>query len=897
MNKKLIILSLGLALATPPLGVFAQTQTPAPATPAAPPEEKAEEVLHMETFVTVGTRFTDRTVMQSPVPIDVISFKDVQTTGHTDINTMLQSQVPSFNFPRQTITDGGDAIRPATLRGLAPDQTLVLINGKRRHTTSLAVINGNYGRGSVAVDMNAIPSVMIERVEVLRDGAAAQYGSDAIAGVINIVLRKDHTAGVDGLWGVNKKGDGEQREVALYYGTPLGDAGKGSLFATFYDRERDKSNRAGLDTRQLYFGKDKVTGLPVLGSAGSLVGSGITPSQGDGYGDIGQPDPSFTLDPREATINRHTSRYGDGDLTDRGFFFNANHPMAQGDSNLEFYLFGGFNQRVSIASGYFRWPARIRTVRALYPDGFLPLINGRILDVSLGGGVKGKAHGWDWDLSTVAGRNAFEYIISNTNNTSLGTASPKRINAGTLGFIQWTTNLDLKNQYDVGLKNPLKVALGIEHRWEEFQIKAGEPASYVQGGVPVLDGPQAGATAPAGSQVFPGFRPSDAGTHQRSSNAGYLDLENQVTEKWEVTAAGRFEKYTDFGTSTTGKLATRFDVSSHFGLRGSVSTGFRAPHLAQSWNSATTTTLVNGALTDVGALPAASPVARLLGALPLRPEKSVNHSVGATWQQGAFSASIDYYSISLKDRIVVSSDFVSGAISTFLASHGFPNIAGGNFFTNAVDTRTEGVDLTAHYVVKPEGLGKLTVSLGYNHNKTRIKRLAPLPAQLIALGITQPILDIPWQVAMELGNPKDVGTLSFLHEFKKWTTSLHFVRYGEFAAVPDGDASGWIAARRAALLPGYKVSFTTNNDGSSDPAVIQTYAAKWITDLEFAYTYNKHLTLSAGANNLFDVYPERNIKSTSQWTGGDFYGIFPYPNISPYGMNGAFYYAKMAYKF
>ena len=373
-------------------------------TAATPPKQ---EVVELEKFISTGSRFNDRTVTQSPVPIDVVAGQELTQGGYTETSQMLQAAIPSFNFPRPSLTDGTDHIRPATLRGLAPDQVLVLINGKRRHTSALVSLNGSIGRGSVSTDFNAIPAAMIERIEVLRDGASAQYGSDAIAGVINVILRKDTGWGLNLSYGETAEGDGEDYKLDAFAGTKLGD--KGSLFVDLYLRDHSPTNRSLADTRQQYFGGG--SGVPFVIPSGNYgSGVGLSPFNG------------VTLDPREATVNRINHRFGDPMTKDKGLWINGDYPL---QDDMELYFFGGASNRHANGAGFYRRAGDDRTVRAIYPNGFLPFIDSVVEDISGGAGIKGKAVEWNWDLSTTYGKNTLDYRTSNSANVTLGTASPK----------------------------------------------------------------------------------------------------------------------------------------------------------------------------------------------------------------------------------------------------------------------------------------------------------------------------------------------------------------------------------------------------------------------------------------------------------------------------------------
>lgn len=848
------------------------------------PAAAKTDPIKMEAFVSTGTRFNDRTVVESPVPIDVITRAEMEQGGYTEVSQMLQSLVPSFNFPRPSLTDGTDHIRPATLRGLAPDQVLVLVNGKRRHSSALVNVNGSIGRGSVSVDFNAFPSSAVERIEVLRDGASAQYGSDAIAGVINVILRKDVGWGFDATYGATKEGDGRDLKLSAFAGTKLGQ--QSSLFVTAYSRTHSPTSRGAVDTRQQYFGTN-AAGAKVLASGNFGAGTGLSA-------------PNGTLDTRESTVNRANHRFGDPRSREEGVFFNGESPLA----GFTAYFFGGVTRRHGEGAGFFRRATDDRTVRAIYPNGFLPVIQSNVTDLSGGVGMKGKLEGgWAMDVSTTLGSNAIAYTIAETANVTLGNASPKSFYAGTLTNKQSTTNLDLTNEFKTGLHKALKVALGGEFRNEHYNIRAGTPDSYRDGGVRIVDGPNAGNQGAPGAQVFPGFRPTDAGTHTRSAYAFYADLEQAVTEQWLLSAAGRFEDYNDFGSKSTGKLATRFAITKPFALRASVSTGFRAPHLAQQWFSATSTNFVSGVPFENKTFPVTDPVAKALGAQALKPETSLNQSIGATWNPiDAFTASADFYQIDIDDRIVLSSNFTGGVGSAFLnylSAQGLFGTTGGRYFTNAVDTRTSGVDLNTRYTLRLNHGAKITLTAGANFNKTEVTRTKATPLQLAAVGITTPLFDLTERIRMEKGQPKDIINLSAGYDLRKWSFLARTVRYGEVQSV---QLTGASPAQIAAITPGYSTYLMPTVPVGANSQLVQRLGAKWITDLDATYRYSKQLTFSVGANNVTNTLPHKTIGTVvsggTVFAGNDNQGSLPYLlNPTPYGFNGAFYYTKVSYKF
>lgn len=801
-------------------GIATATVDVAPGATAVRDFSLSRAVSGLSEVVVLGSRTgAERTVIDAPVPIDVLTSEDLRASGRTETNQIIQMLAPSFNFPRATISDGTDHVRPSTLRGLNPDQVLVLINGKRRHTSALVNVNGTVGRGSTGVDLNAIPTAAIERIEVLRDGAAAQYGSDAIAGVINIILKSDAASEFSSTLGQTAEGDGMVMQADVSYGLLRSENGYLNLTAEYRDREQ--TNRSAPDTRQQYF-----------------------------TGDPRNNDPALT--------NLINHRQGDGDARDMGGFLNFGRTLGSG---LEVYAFSGLTFRRGEAAGFFRRALDDRTVRAIYPNGFLPLINTHIWDGSVAAGVRGEQSGWNWDLSGTYGRNTFDFTIKNSANVSLGAASPTTFDAGGLEFDQLTVNLDFVRPFEIGMYSPLSLALGAEARRDGYGINRGEPDSYRDGGVDILDGPNAGAQPQIGAQVFPGFKPSDEQDASRNAYAAYADVEVNLHPMFLVNVAARTEHYDDFGGTTNGKLAMRFEPLPRFALRGALSTGFRAPSLGQSFFSSTATNfiVVDGVSTpfDIRTFPVGSEEARILGATDLEPEKSRNYSAGVAWQPvPRFSLTADYYHIEIDDRIVLSGNFIGQDIQELLEARGFSGVRGGRFFTNAIDTKTDGVDVIAQTAFDIGTLGYSRMTVGYNHNQSEVTRVSATPPQL---GDRQETLfDRVERARIEEGQPRDNLHIALNHTAGPLGINLATARYGE------------VTSRGTAA------------DGSAD----QTFSPKWITDIGVSYRFAGRLTLMAGADNVFDVYPDRNIAPLSNA------GIFVYNGISPFGFNGAYYYVR-----
>lgn len=815
MRQQMLVVGISLALSSS--GLWAQTN-------AAATEEAAKDLDTLDVIVSVGTRAKDRTVAESVAPVDVLSPEEIENAGTPEIQAVLARMIPSFNFPRTSITDASDHVRPAQLRGLSPDQTLVLINGKRRHRTAIINVNGTVGRGSSPVDLNAIPSTAIQRIEVLRDGAAAQYGSDAIAGVINVVLKDaDHGGGVDVRYGVHDRGDGALVQVAGNMGFSFGAGGFVNLSAEF--RDKDSTNRSEPDLRQQY---------PLVN---------------------GRPDP------RETTINRLNHRFGDAETEDASLFLNAAMPF--GDSGTEAYGFASFAQRDGVSAGFFRRALDARNIIAIYPNGFLPLINSDVRDSSLAVGVRGTLEsGWAWDASVNYGQSDFDFIISDSLNVQLGAASQTVFDAGALGADQTVFNLDLRNTLDVSwLEGGLNAAFGAEYRREGFNINPGEPNSYLG----------------TGAQVFPGFRPSDAIDTSRHNYAVYADFEGNPTAALTLGAALRFEDYSDFGNTTSGKLSARFEVSEAFALRGTAGTGFRAPNLQQQFYSTTSTNFINGQPFDIRTFPVSSPVAIALGAEPLKAEKTRNYSLGFVLQPiDKLSITVDAYRINIDDRIVLSENLTGTAVTNFLATRGFAGVTGGRYFTNAVETSTKGFDVIGRYNFDLNDYGTLTTTIAYNHNSTDIDRVAPNPAALSAANLALQRIG-----RVEIGRitqapPEDKLILGSDWYIGDFGVRLNATRYGSYQLL------------------------------SANPLQDESFKPEWVLDLSVNYQWNS-LNFALGAENLNNNYPERLNKILVTDANGfqsgspldnSFSGILPYARgEAPFGFNGKFYYAKLSYAF
>ncbi|MCU0633326.1 MAG: TonB-dependent receptor [Gemmatimonadaceae bacterium] len=793
----------------------------------------------LEQVAVTGSRAGERTVVTSPVPVDVLNAAELRSTGRVETAQMIQAQAPSFNFPRPAVADGTDHVRPATLRGLGPDQTLVLINGKRRYTSALVNVNGTVGRGTAAVDINAIPASMIERIEILRDGAAAQYGSDAIAGVINIILKGAGNGSASAQTGqfntnvpdLGNRTDGGNVTLAADQAVTFGN--NSFLHGGIEWRNRAMTNRSFADPRVQYAAND----------------------------------------PREATANRLTHWSGDAGTADIVGMYNAGINLANG---AQVYSFGSFGRRDGRSTGFFRRPTQIaQVVRSRFPNGFLPNIESDIGDASAAVGIKGDAGKWRYDVSQIVGGNSFQFIVTNSNNASLGDRSPTEFDAGTIGFRQAVTNVDLFRAYAPGGK-AVRVATGAELRWENYTISQGDSASWIAGGARATDinGNPTNTLALPGSQVFPGFSPLDVADEGRTAVAAYVDVESDLSRQVLLGAAARFENFSDFGSQATGKLTARFAPTEKFALRGGVATGFRAPSLQQNFFTSTATNFVNGLPVDFRTLPVRSREARLLGARDLKPETSLNLSAGFTVQPtSTFTITADYYNIAINDRIVLSENFQGPAIQTFFRDNGFPAVSGGRYFTNAIDTRTWGLDVVTNYGYDFGSGGFLRLTAGFNQNRTTVTdTVVNTPSQLGALN--EVLFGRAEEGRIEEGQPRNNLILSASYDWKKFIFNARTQRFGE------------VTFRAIRAAPGVR------------QVPDQTFSAKFITDVSLGYKLFNRAQLTIGSDNVFDVYPDQwNDRGdvATNYGGQGTFGIFRFPGISPFGFNGRYLYARMQY--
>ena len=824
----------------------------------------------VDAVVVVGTRSIGRRALQAPVPIEVVNREQLSLTGQSETGRVLQMLVPSFNFSSSTISDGTDALRPATLRGLGPDQTLVLVNGKRRHKSALLHVNTSVGRGTAGTDFNAIPSAAIERIEVLRDGAAAQYGSDAIAGVINIVLKDDvDTGNADIYWGQTYEGDGDTWNGNANYGMKVGESGFLNLTAEWRDRYR--TNRAGLTGERQYDWVDVDPGRPADNSLEIENDDGTVSEK------------PVWFDPREYTFERQNFRIGDADSSQKVGFYNFGLPLAEG---LELYSFGGHSSRQNNSAGFYRRANQAsRTVTEIYPDGFLPEINTDIGDTSLALGMAWthEATELNVDVSVNHGLNTFDFFISNSLNASYGPSSPTSADAGGFELSQTAFNLDITYPLDYQ-SSLINLAGGIEFRREGYGIHAGEPLSWINAGLGV-DG------ASGGIQVFPGFRPDNEVDESRTNIAGYADFESYLSGQpgtgLLVGAAVRGEQYSDFGVTVTGKATARYDLTQQVAVRAAGSTGFRAPSLQQLYfNNISTQFKVDADDLDkdgntdelialeVGTFRNDSDAARALGIPDLKEETAFNVSGGIVLKPlEKMWLSIDGFLIQIDDRIVLSGSFSADDIEDLAAA----GASSAQVFTNVAQTRTQGVDVAAGYLHAFDNESLLNLKVALTWADTEV--IGDVDAPEILVGREDTLFPSQERSMIEEWQPNTRINLSADYIIAGLTIGGALRYFGSY----------------------------TVQEGSGDDPARQTYAGKWLTDIQSNYQLNEGLSLTIGANNLFDQMPDLNEIGQSRdgtLTDGagriivDSPGVFTYSRRSaPFGFNGGLYYAKLSYRF
>lgn len=807
--------------------------------------------------VVVGSRARHTAAEELAVPVDIYTAEEIRQQGTTETSQILQQLSPSINFPRQSVTDADDVVRPFTLRGLSPDHTLVLLNGWRRHQTALVhIFPYGTGGGSSGVDLNALPASAIDRIEVLRDGASAQYGSDAIAGVVNIVTRDGSfapfaSANVGRFVTRDYPDDGTAVDVNGGWGVGVGRGSLG-LFAEY--RHRDPTNRAWPDPT------DEIVA---------------------GDGDIVDDDGHIIT--KRNPVQQPNHHWGDGLAKDVMTFANFRMPVNASGKN-EVYAFGGYSFRQGTGNGFRRYGNESRNWSEIFPLGFLPTFDPDVQDFSAAGGFRGVVAGWQYDFGASFGHDDIEYNLTNTLNVSLGPclgdpcapgvdgvlgnaddpgiSNQTSFFAGRLLRDELVTGVNAARELSLGLPAPLNLAVGVTFRRERYKITPGETASWIQGGHLDRDS----AIAPAGSQVFAGFQPSAATNSHRNNFGVYADAETKLTPRLLANAAARFETYSDFGERATGKLALRYQPTRRLTFRGALSTGFRAPGLSQSHFINVSTTFVFNPATgrpepvDFGIFPADHPAARALGAKPLQEETSVNFSGGFAFSpRDNVTLTADYFRIDIDNRIILSGLLNTDSVAAILAGAGLA-VNSAQYFTNALDTRTQGVDVTANVRLPAGTSGTFDLTGGLNYGKNEILRESPLPPELEGTGVAG-LLDVVSRVAIERERPDWRGTLT----------------------------AGYSLGRFRSLARGsYYGGFSSAQPGFCDTCE-ESYGGKTLFDAELGYQFNQ-VGLSLGVRNIFDTYPDQASEMNS-------FGIFPWAAASPFGYNGRYLYTRVEMTF
>ncbi|WP_026808915.1 TonB-dependent receptor [Arenibacter latericius] len=871
--------------------------------------------LALSEVIIVGSRNPNRTATESTVPVDVIDMKELNNVApQVNLNQILNYVAPSFTSNTQTISDGTDHIDPASLRGLGPDQVLVLINGKRRHTSSLINVNGTFGRGSVGTDLNAIPASAIQRIEVLRDGAAAQYGSDAIAGVINIILNKnvneltttvttgahftkeanDQTGGVDG----------ETTNVAASYGIPLGDNGgfinlsgdfdvrkeysrmkewEGEIFNLYNTVER-VANADGYDIFKLL--DDDVADVIQYADQAGINRNGATTKE-ELRTILSADATAAELSARGLQRSDFNMRVGQSSL--RGGRLFANFSLPLDDLGTELYSFAGISARTGNSAGFYRLPNQSRTFTPAYLNGFLPEINSHIKDQSFSLGIKGMIGDWNVDLSNTYGKNAFLYTIGNTFNASMQNASPTLFDAGGFSFSQNTSNLDISQFFD-DVMSGLNIAFGAEYRVENYDIMAGEEASYTQytteGQRITLASQQPskdffGSSRPGGSQVFPGFAPQNELSRGRSSVAGYFDIEADFSEAFLASFASRYENYSDFGSTINFKLASRFKATDNLNIRGALNTGFRAPSLHQiNFNSTSTIFDNEGNPQEVGTFANDSRAAKLLGIPQLKEETSQSISLGLTakFPDARITVTVDGYFVSIDDRVVYTGQFAPTA-DAGTGTGGVPasysgaqlelfnllrqaNATAASFFANAIDTESKGLDVVVTHDADLGANWKLKSDLAGTFSKT--KQVGEINASKILsdAGLVGTYFPEDSRVYLEEAVPRTKINLSNSLTSDKFVVFLRNVYFGEVT------------------------------EATTTVANQQVFGSKLVTDLSLGYKATESLTITLGANNLFDIYPDRAEEQYGNRSDGRFDWS---RRAQQFGIGGRFLFARLSF--
>jgi iron complex outermembrane receptor protein len=836
----------------------------------------------LNAITVIGSRNASRTRVETPVPVDVIPVSTIiNEIGQVDVNQILTFIAPSFQSARQTISDGTDHVDPAQLRGLGSDQVLVLVNGKRRHQSALVNVNGTVNRGQVGTDMSAIAASAIERIEILRDGASAQYGSDAIAGVINIVLKK--TTGL--------------LEAGVSYGGYVTEYEKNYALFKITNKTDDPSVRVtDGNTLQASLGYGFSIGKGYLSLTGEYINRLGTNRTGTYTGRVypnvnGADRDDSIMSARGQTRNSFDMRVGNSAIKGGSAFYNFGYPMGKAG---ELYLFGGISKKRGEATGVFRYPNMYSNasnagkygtnVLALYPNGFLPEIHSDNLDFSTAVGFRTKISKWNFDISNTYGINKFDFGVENSLNYTqfaLPGNNQTEFDPGGLKFWQNTVNADFSKQYDI--LAGLNVATGVEYRIDGFGIRSGEAASYTN--YEKAANPQ--TTITPGAQVFAGFADVVGGEHTRNAKAIYLDLEQDFTNKFLVTGALRFENYSDFGSTLNYKLASRYKIADWLNLRGSISTGFRAPSMQQRFYAKTNTLFVGSPLAPIqaGTFTNDSRPAELLGIPKLKEETSKNYSVGLTARPfTGFEVTVDAYKIDIDDRIILTNNFNGGSNTQLQQQLDAAGASTANFFTNAIDSRAKGLEAVVSYNKTFLRKHSLRTILAMTFIENEVKKgsdgkpIIHASPTLVNSGQLANYFNREDESRIEVANPRNKISLTFNYKYSKFSALLRFVNFGKVTYLDP------------TINPANPGAFPMNAFNNNIRETLdQEFSPKTVTDLSLSYQIIPSVSFTIGANNLFDVYQDRHTHSGNMNAGRFVYSR----RVQQMGFNGAYYFGRL----